>query len=165
MKKAETEILFEEVQQFAKRSVREFLKILTGIFFIVVIASLILHKGEMTDFAWVLMVVLSISLLFNFILGSKLILQIRTDGIYVRFPPWQPFFSKYYWSDLSEVYVREYEAMKEFFGWGLRMQPGRIGYIVAGNTGIEIILTNGKKILITTQQSDEINELLRQLQK
>ena len=167
MKKTDNdvEILFEEVQQFTKASTRDFLRILMGIIFVAVIISLILQRGKMTDFNWLLTILLSILLLFNIIFGSKLIMQIRTDGVYVRFPPWQPFFSKYYWTNISDIYIRDYEAMKEFFGWGLRIQPRRMGYIVAGNTGLEIILINGRKVLITTQQPEQVNEVLRQIQK
>jgi hypothetical protein len=161
----ETKILFEEIQQFTKASVRDFIKVLFGIVFIALIVSLLLQKGRMTDYNRLLIIILPLLLVSNFILGSKLIMQIRTDGIYVRFPPWQSKFSIYSWTDVAEIFVRDYGTMREFMGWGIRYAPGKMGYIVAGNTCIEIVLKNGNKVLITTQRPDEVNGVLRIIEK
>lgn len=162
---SEAEILFEEIQKFTKPSVRDFIKVLMGIVFIALIVSLILQKGKMTDYNRLLIVILPLLLVASFILGSRLITQIKTDGIYVRFPPWQSKFSIYNWTDVAQVYVRDYQAMKEFLGWGIRYAPGKMGYIVAGNTCIEIVFKNGNKVLITTQKPDEVNEVLRRIER
>jgi len=50
MTRQEPEILFEEVQQFLKKSVRDFCKVLMGVLLIAVIINIILQKGRMTDF-------------------------------------------------------------------------------------------------------------------
>jgi len=165
MTKQESEIIFEEVQQFSKKSARDFFKILFGVVLVAVIVNLVIQKGKMTDFNWLLTILLSLLLFASIILNSKLIMQIRTDGIYVRFPPLQPLFSKYFWIDISEVYIMNYEAMREFDGWGIRYAPRSMGYIVAGNKGIQIVLKNGYKILITTQREIEVNEVLKKIEK
>jgi len=157
----ETEIVFEEVQYFSKKPVREFLKVLLGIVLAAAIVNLVLHKGRMSDFNWVMLALLPFLIIVNIVLSSRLIMQIRTDGIYVRFPPWQSGFSKYFWADISEVYIRKYNALSEYFGWGLRLGPRGVGYIVAGNTGIQIIFKNGRKVLITTQKEGEVHEVLK----
>lgn len=162
---SETEILFEEIQQFTNASVGNFIKVLIGIVFIAVIVSLVLHKGKMTDYNRLLIIILPLLLVANFIISSRLILQIRTDGIYVRFPPWQSKFSNYNWADVAEVYVKDYKPAGEFLGWGIRYAPGKMGYIVTGNSCIEIIFRNGNKVLITTQKPAEINEVLRRIEK
>ena len=161
----ESEILFEEVQQFTKASVRDFIKILMGIVFITLIISLILQKGRMTDYSRLLIIFLPILLVANFILGSKLITQIRTDGIYVRFPPWQKKFSQFDWSNIAEAFVKDYKPMREFMGWGIRYAPGRMGYIVAGKNCIELVFKNGNSVLITTQRPGEVNEVLERIEK
>jgi hypothetical protein len=160
----ETEIFFEEIQQFTKPSVRDFIKVLMGIVFIALIVSLILQKGRITDYNRLLIIILCLLLVANIILGSKLIMQMRTEGIYVRFPPWQQKFSKYNWADIAQVHARDYQPMKEFLGWGIRYAPGKMGYIVAGNTCIEIVFKNGNKVLITTQKPDEVNDVLRRME-
>lgn len=167
MKKAsnETEILFEEIQQFTRASVRDFIKVLMGIVFVALIISLILHKGKMSDYSRLLIIIFPLLLVANFILDSRLIVQIRTDGIYVRFPPWQSKFSNYNWGDIAEIQVRDYQGMRDFMGWGIRYAPGKMGYIVAGNCCIEIVFKNGNKVLISTQKPGDVNEVLRRVQK
>lgn len=160
-----SEIIFEEIQQFTKARVREFIKILMGIVFIALIISLALEKGRMTDYNRLLIIFLPILLVANFILGSKLITQIRTDGIYVRFPPWQSKFSQYNWVDIAEVFVKDYKPMQEFMGWGIRYAPGKIGFIVSGNSCIEIVFKNGNRVLITSQRPGEVNEVLRRIER
>ena len=162
---SETEILFEEIQQFTKASVRDFIKVLMGVVFITLIISLVVQKGRMTDYNRLLIILLPLLFVINTILGSKLITQIRTNGIYVHFPTWQPRVSIYNWADIAEIFVRDYGAMREFMGWGIRYAPGKMGYIVAGTSCIEIVFKNGNKILITTQRPDEVNEVLRRIEK
>ena len=160
-----SEILFEEIQQFTKAPVREFIKILMGIVFIALVVSLALQKGRMTDYNRLLIIFLPILLVANFILGSKLITQVRIDGIYVRFPPWQSKFSQYNWTDIAEVFVKDYKPMQEFMGWGIRYAPGKIGFIVSGNSCIEIVFKNGNRVLITTQRPGEVKEVLRRIER
>ncbi|MGZ3923812.1 MAG: hypothetical protein ACXVBJ_08575 [Flavisolibacter sp.] len=157
-------ILYEEVQQFTGVSIRNFSKGLLGIVFLALIVSLIIQKGRFTDYNKLLIVLLPILLVVNIILGSKLILQIRTDGIYVRFPPWQPKFTTLSWTDIEEIDVREYRPMREFMGWGIRYAPRRMGYIVAGNNCIEVVLKNGYTVIITTQRKEEVNEVLKRIE-
>lgn len=167
MKNADNDavILFEEVQQFTRASVRDFIKILMGIVFIALVVSLVLEKGRMTDYSRLLIIFLPLLLVANFILGSKLIMHIRSDGIYVRFPPWQRKFAKYDWENIAEIFAKDYKPMQEFMGWGIRYAPGKIGFIVAGNSCIEIVFKNGNRVIVTTHSKDEVNEILRRMEK
>lgn len=57
-----------------------------------------------------------------------------------------------------------YSPMREFAGWGVRGWGGRIAYNVSGNTGVELTLVDGRRVLIGSQRPDEmagaINEML-----
>ena len=44
-----------------------------------------------------------------------------------------------------------------------RVSPQGTGYIVASNTGIQIVLKNGNKILVTTQKPHEVNAILQKM--
>lgn len=165
MKEKSSEILFEEVQSRTNKNTTNFFKVVVAIVFIALVLNLLLHKGRTTDFGYFLMIILPVLLVINIILPASLITQIRTDGIYVRFRPFQLSFQKFYWSDISEIYIRKYEALKEYFGWGFRIGPNGTGYIVAGDTGIQIILKNGSRVLVTTQRPDEVDEALRRVEK
>jgi hypothetical protein len=158
-------ILLEEVQQFTKASARDFIKILMGIVLLALVISLLFQKGRLTDYNKLLIVLLPILLVVNIILASRLITQIRSNGIYVRFPPWQSKFAVFNWTDIAEIYVREYEGVKEFMGWGIRYAPRRMGYIVSASSCIEVILKNGSTLIITTQRPQEMKTILDSLQR
>jgi len=102
---------------------------------------------------------LILSLLF-FIL--KLETRISDSGIDVRFFPIQLKFRHYNWEELDQVYLREYSPLSEFGGWGMRysfLGKGR-ALNVSGKTGLQLVFKDGRKLLIGTQKSFEIEQLL-----
>ena len=161
----ESEILFEEVQNRTSKSVSDFFKVVSFLVLIGLIINIVLQKGRANDVTYLLITIFPVLFIINLLLPFKLITQIRTDGIYVRFPPLQPSFKKFYWSDISEAYIRNYDALSEYFGWGIRFSHNGMGYIVRGSTGIQIVFKNGNKVLITTQKKDEVSELLKRIEK
>jgi len=163
MTEKNSEILFEEVQARTSRQTIGFFRALLVIVFAALIINIILQKGIATSFTYFLITALTILIVLNLFLSSNLITQIRTDGIYVRFPPLRSSFARFYWDDIENVHVRNYEAMSEYFGWGYRIGPNGIGYIVAGNVGIQIILKNRNKVLITTQRPNEVKDVLQKI--
>ncbi|MBJ2175825.1 hypothetical protein JBL43_16340 [Aureibaculum sp. A20] len=67
------------------------------------------------------------------------------------------------WNDISKVYVRKYNAITEYGGWGFRgyiFKTGGKAFNVMGNKGIQIVLKNGKKMLIGTQKEVEAERIL-----
>ena len=55
-----------------------------------------------------------------FFLGLRLQSGIKEDGIYVRFFPFHLKYVVYPWSDIELCYIRKYNAVLEYGGWGLR---------------------------------------------
>ena len=51
--------------------------------------------------------------------------------------------------------------MKEFGGWGIRVAGDGRAYNAYGNQGVQLILTDGSRILIGTQRPDELLGALR----
>ena len=98
---------------------------------------------------------IAVTILF-FIL--KLETEVRTDGLYVRFYPMHLRFRKFTREDLAEHYYRTYKPILEYGGWGIRCSFTGKGkaYNVSGNKGVQLVLTNGKKLLIGSQKSDEL---------
>jgi hypothetical protein len=105
------------------------------------------------------MVLLVSVIMLNFRLDS----QIRKDGICFRFFPFHWAFRFYPWDKLSKSFVRQYNPIGEYGGWGLRF--GMFGkgraYNVSGNKGIQLVLTDGKRILIGTGKPDEAKAALK----
>jgi hypothetical protein len=159
----ETQVLFEEIQNRTSKPVSDFFKVLSLVVLAALIVQVILQKGRTNGFSYLLITLATVLIIAGMLLPSRLITQIRPDGIYVRYPPLQPSFQKFYWSAIADIYIRDYNALSEYYGWGIRFSPNGLGYIAAGHTGIQIILKNGNKILITTQRQNEVNEILKRM--
>lgn len=89
--------------------------------------------------------------------------QIKRNGIYVRFFPIQLSFRHYAWDKILKCYVRKYRPLTEFGGWGLRFGISGKAYNISGNKGLQIVFTNNKKLLIGTQQPEELSEALNKM--
>jgi len=88
----------------------------------------------------------------------KLETEVRSDGLYVRFYPFHIRFKKFPGENLAEFYARTYKPIREYGGWGIRCSftgKGR-AYNVSGNKGVQLVFTNGKKLLIGSRKPDEL---------
>ena len=104
---------------------------------------------------------------------------INKEGIYVKL---FPFFLKYRffsWDMISEFYVRKYNPILEYGGWGVRKRFSvwkikfglrgirrrgmKVAYVVSGTVGLQLELTNGKRVLIGTRNPVEMEEVLQKL--
>jgi len=87
----------------------------------------------------------------------KMETEVRPDGLYVRYAPFHIHFKRFGPEDLSEYYARRYKPIREYGGWGIRcsFRNGK-AYNVSGNRGVQLVLGNGKKLLIGSQKADEL---------
>ncbi len=104
---------------------------------------------------------IAIAVLFSLL---KLETEVRTNGLYVRFFPFHINFKTFTAEDLSEHYARTYRPILEYGGWGIRCgwRGGR-AYNVSGNQGVQLVLKDGKRLLIGSQRADELAEALSSL--
>jgi hypothetical protein len=88
----------------------------------------------------------------------KLETEVRSDGLYVRFYPFHIRYRKFTPQDLAGHYSRTYKPIREYGGWGIRCSFTGKGkaYNVMGNKGVQLVLTNGKKLLIGSQKPDDL---------
>ena len=89
------------------------------------------------------------------IFTARLITEVRSDGIYVRFFPFHFSYRKIALEELGSFEVRKYNALREYGGWGIRYGPQGKAYNVGGNRGVQLVLTDGKRILIGSQRPEE----------
>jgi len=97
-----------------------------------------------------------VSLVIIFILSIRLKTKIDENGVYYQFYPIN-FNEKFIpWSDISNCYVRKYNPIVEYGGWGYKMSPFGRGRVlnVKGNRGIQLEFKNGKKLLLGTQSAE-----------
>lgn len=90
---------------------------------------------------------------------------IKKDGIYVRFFPFHIKFNYYAWDTLTKSYVRQYSALSEYGGWGLRygMFGNGNAFNISGNKGLQLAFLNNKKLLIGTNKPDELELVLNEI--
>lgn len=91
--------------------------------------------------------------------------QIRGDGIYVKFFPFHLSFRQYTWDKIAKSFIRKYNPIGEYGGWGLRFGffgRGR-AFNVSGDQGLQLEFSNHKKLLIGTTKPDELKEALNKI--
>jgi hypothetical protein len=89
------------------------------------------------------------------IFSVRLITEVRSDAIYLRFFPLHLSFHKIAFEELQSFEVRKYNALREYGGWGIRYGPQGKAYNVGGNRGVQLVLQDGKRILIGSQRPEE----------
>ena len=102
--------------------------------------------------SWVL-AGLGIPLLF---LVMRLETEVRPDGLYVRYFPFHLQFKRFAWADIRESGARRYDPLREYGGWGIRWGRGGRAYNVSGDRGLQLVLKDGKRWLIGSQEADEL---------
>jgi hypothetical protein len=98
-----------------------------------------------------------------FFFNLKLKTRIDDQGIYFQFFPVHFSYRLISWDEISTCYIRRYNAIFEYGGWGFRIgilkKVGR-AYSVQGKIGLQIELKNGKKILIGTQKKEDLKRVI-----
>ena len=108
-----------------------------------------------------LVIFIGIAVLFFLI---KMETEVRLDGLYVCYSPFHLQFRKISRDDLSEFYARNYQPIIEYGGWGLRGSIRSGGaYNVRGSKGVQLVFKNGKKLLLGSQKSQELEEAIRSI--
>ena len=150
------EILFSERQRFNIINAWLFLIIAFGILHFVDKApiSVLVFDGKFI-----------ILILFLVLLTvCRLDTEIREDGIYYQFFPFQLKMKKIAFDDIEKVYVRKYKPIMEYGGWGIRIGLFGKGWAIniAGNNGIQMEFKDSKKrkFLIGTQKAEEVEAVL-----
>jgi hypothetical protein len=95
----------------------------------------------------------------------KLETEVRSDGLYVRYFPIHIHYKRFTAEDLSQYQARQYKPIREYGGWGIRYGRGGKAYNVSGNKGVQLVLKNGKRLLIGSQRPDELVEAISSVMK
>lgn len=103
-------------------------------------------------------ILLSTGILYIFKLNTR----IDENGIHYKFFPFHISEKSISWYDVDKCYVRKYQPITEFGGWGIKFIPGGVEkvYSTRGNMGIQFELKNGKKILFGTQKPEMAQQAL-----
>lgn len=162
------EILFSETQHFRQWWLWAILIGLNGMFLFGITKQIILGQqfGTKPASNTELLIITGLMFLLTYLfIIFRLETRIRHDGIYYRLVPFHGPFRYHPWDNLQKCYVRKYSPILEYGGWGLRlgMYGKGTAFNVSGNMGLQLKLSNNKKILLGTRRPEEITTTLKKL--
>ena len=159
---------FQEIQQQSKFG-WFILFFVDSIFVIGVIKQLVFNEqyGDkpMSNAGLLIITILLILITLLLTLYCKLQTYIGKEGIYVRYLPFQLKYKYFDWNSIEKIYIRRYNPFTEFGGWGLKKTLKGTAYTVKGRMGLQLELSNKKKVLIGTQETEYIRTILLKLGK
>lgn len=97
-----------------------------------------------------------------FFLGLRLETRLDEEGVHVRFAPLSRPGERIAWEAVDRAWVRSYHPIREYGGWGIRMGLGGRGraWNVQGNTGLQLVLKDGRRILVGTARGSQLRVVL-----
>ena len=96
---------------------------------------------------------------------TRLLTEIRHDGIYFRFPPFIRKWRIVSKDEIEKFTVGKYNPIKEYGGYGVRTSFGKYGraYNTCGNLGLRVYLKSGKVLLFGTQRTQALSAAMQKM--
>ncbi|MEC8273425.1 MAG: hypothetical protein VXZ76_01150 [Bacteroidota bacterium] len=108
-----------------------------------------------------LLVGLGLPVLFWFM---KLKLRVSSEGLYYQFFPIHIKERLIAFEEIKSYKARTYSPIKEFGGWGIRFGFESKAYNVSGDKGLQVELTNGRKVLFGSQEHQALAKAMKKAQ-
>jgi len=131
--------------------------------------ALIEQFSSKTDLTAIVSIVFSLLMIIAFniiVLIMRLETEINDNKITYQYIPFHQKPREILLSDIMEIFIRDYKPLREYGGHGIqrRIRKGR-SFTVSGNKGLQIILNNGKKILLGTHKPKELEMINEKINK
>jgi hypothetical protein len=108
--------------------------------------------------AWVLAIVFGLGFpAFAFVV--RFITEVESDRLIVRLYPFHT--ARIDLTRVKEAEVREYSALREYGGWGIRTGRSGKAYSAYGSQGVQLWLKDDMRVLVGSQRSEELATALR----
>ena len=168
LKKMKDDILFAERQRFNQWWLWLLILGINGVFFWGTFQQVIKgtpfgdHPMSNTGIVFTSILMLSITLL---LFNVRLETIIKEEGIYVRFFPFHVKFKFYSRVTIKKAFIRIHNPLTEYGGYGIRlgiMGKGK-AFNVSGNKGLQLVFEDDTKLLIGTNEPDQLMLVLLKL--
>jgi hypothetical protein len=157
-------ILFTEIQKFRQWWIWVIVIVVTGLEINLLIQKLSggLNSISLLNLISFSLINICVALLLLF---SKLHTIISDKGISYKFFPFHLAQKTIAWTDLEKAFIRTYNPIGEYGGWGFRLGIFGFGKAlnVSGNIGLQLVLKNGKRLLIGTNKPNELTQALNKI--
>lgn len=154
-------IHFEEKQPFHKNSM-----IWVGI--IGMVPPIIIEvsnalKERSGSFEDVALIIFIETLVFTFLFTGRLEIKLDEHGVHYRLFPFHLKTRFIAWDQISTAAVRKYDPLGEYWGWGIKGSRKNRAINIAGDIGLQLVLKNGRKLLIGTLQKEKMEEVIEKI--
>ena len=153
-------ITFREVQRFTQPCLMALVAVLGAWAWVLVVGQLFFGwPSEPSGPDMVIMAVVWLLVgvgLPALLLTSRLITEVRPDGLYVRYTPFHRGFRRFAWEEIRESTARRYRPVREYGGWGLRGAGKNRAYNVSGDMGLQLVFTDGRRLLVGSRRAEEL---------
>jgi hypothetical protein len=92
---------------------------------------------------------------------ARLDVEVTDEHIAIRFRPFHLRPRRIPLKNITDARARKYSAIGEYGGWGIRIGMKGWAYNVSGDHGVQLTLANGKRILVGSQRSEELEAAIR----
>jgi hypothetical protein len=86
-------------------------------------------------------------------------LRIDEEGIHYKYTPFRRKYTTITWYHVSDAYVRDYEPLYEYGGWGIKGTLKNRAYNMSGKTGLQLVLRDGNKVILGTLRPVEVKAI------
>jgi len=153
------EVLFEEEQRFRQLWLILLVGIEVVIFWGIPVLQIVFLPKEPLVLAFIFWLLFGV-ILPVFMLVLKMTIKVYKDRIIISFfPIMRP--KTIYLKDIEHDEARHYKPIAEYGGWGIRisLKYGK-AYNVSGDMGVQLVLKDGKNILIGSQRAEEFAQAI-----
>ena len=97
----------------------------------------------------------------GFFLVLRLVTEVFADRLVVGLAPFRRRVIPR--ADIAQAQAVSYRPLADFGGWGVRWagSPRRMAYNASGNRGVQLVLRDGRRVLVGSQRSEELALALR----
>jgi hypothetical protein len=157
-------ISFEERQRFRQPLIFIILVLLLGLSIWGIVQQIFLGQdfgnNPAPDFVLILFAMIPV-LLFMFFIFLQQYTFINSEFIDVVISPFGR--RRIRWENVEKAYIRDYNPLIEYGGWGIRYGFGGKGVaysVGGGRQGLQLVLNSGQKILIGTKKGEELKNFI-----
>ncbi|NLJ48581.1 MAG: hypothetical protein GX428_03210 [Candidatus Atribacteria bacterium] len=100
-----------------------------------------------------------------FVFLNRLEIQVSNYGIYYRYRPFHFQYQRIPKENLLSYQIVHYRPLRDHGGWGIRYGKYGKAYTLSGETGVQLVTIDQKKILLGTLKPEEIHNALDSIQE
>ena len=156
---------FREEQKFNQWWVQSIVLLVTAFMWYSAILQLLYRKtigsNPPSDNGMIVMWIVFGIIFPVFMYSLRLVVEVRKDGLYIRFYPFHLSFKRTPFEKLKSYEARDYRPLRDYGGWGLRYGSRGKAYSTSGNRGVMLEYTDGGRLMLGSQKADDLALAIR----